>query len=140
MAASLLSPTAVLDRGVHLHEHGHGHPSPGRKSTTKRFPLPSTSINGGHSQTTPLKSYAFSHSISSDLSNSSVAAIQDQPDSGLPLPQPELYLPTSTGRPNSMERRRSVGLPTHLRLGSNGYEIPAASGQKYASANDGATR
>lgn len=147
MAASSVLPPAAIGSGGYSHEHVHGHHTHTRKSTTQRLPLEPTSMNGGHqitgaySQTSSLKPHVHSHSIPPHLTENLAVISQEQLDSNSPLPVPELSLTQSNGRPKGMERRRSsIGLPTHLRLGSNGYGFPPASTHKYVSSNDGATR
>ncbi|MCJ1470131.1 putative zinc transporter msc2 [Pseudocyphellaria aurata] len=132
--------------GGYNHEHVHGHHSHARTSTTQRLPLEPTSMNGGHQisgghqETISLKPHTHSHSISPNVSESFPAISQERLDSIQSLPTPELSFTNVNGRPKGMERRRSsVGLPTHLRLGSNGYGFPPANTHKYVSTNDGIT-
>ena len=145
MAASSVLPPAAIGGGRYSHEHVHGHHT--RKSTTQRLPLEPTSMNGGHQitgghpQPNSSKSHIHSHSITPHIPEHLPVTSQEQLESNSPFTLPELSLTNSNGRPKGMERRRSsVGLPTHLRLGSNGYGFPPASVHQYVSSNDGATR
>ena len=145
MAASSLLSTAAVGGGEYV--HGHGRHSHNRKSTTQRVPLQPTSMNGGHSinggqpSTHPLKAQAYSHLDPPNNPESFSATNQQQLDTNLPLPAPQLSFTDPNGRPKSMERRRSsVGLPTHLRLGSSGYGFAPASTHSYVSSGDGAIR
>lgn len=147
MAASSVLPPAAIGGGGYSHEHVHGHHTHTRKSTTQRLPLEPTSMNGGHQitgghpQTNSLKPHAHSHAIAPNLSENFPVTKQEKLDSSTLLPAPDLSFTHSNGRPKGMERRRSsVGLPTHLRLGSNGYGFPPTSTHKYVSSNDGASR
>lgn len=132
----------------HGHRHGHGHGnSHTQKSITQRIPLQPTSINGGlpppggQIQTNPLKPHTHSYSVPVRPQVDPGTVKQQQPESSLPAPSIHSSLINSNSRPKSMERRRSsVGLPTHLRLGSSGYGFPPASSQKYVSINDDAKR
>lgn len=139
MAASSILSTAAVGGGEYLHSHGyHSH---NRKSTSQRFPLQPTSINGGQPQINPLKPQVHSHLVPPNTSESFSATKQQQPDVNLPLAAPQLSLTDPNGRPKSMGRRRSsVGLPTHLRLGSSGYGFAPANTHSYVSSNDGAIR
>lgn len=147
MAAGSVLSTAAVGGGEYVNGHGHGNHSHSRKSTSQRTPLHSTSINGGHlvnggqPQTNPLKLQDHSHPVHSNSSTNLLVINQQQPDKNLPLPAPQLSFTDSNGRPKGMERRRSsVGLPTHLRLGSNGYGFAPASTHSYVSSKDGANR
>ena len=128
MATTYAFPSPNLHHG-----HGHGH-SHGRKSATERLPLRPTSTNGGllvsnghissdllkaQTQHQPHKSidvFANSNQLSFDSN-------QQRPTS-LQLPTPSSFSTPTTSRSKSMERRKSVGLPTHLRLEKNGYGFP----------------
>lgn len=147
MAASSVLTPAPIGGGGYNHEHVHGHHTHARTSTTQRLPLEPTSMNGGHqitgghTETISLKPHAHSHSIPPNVSESFPVISQERLDSKQSLPIPELSFTNYNGRPKGMERRRSsVGLPTHLRLGSNGYGFPPANTHKYVSTNDGVTR
>lgn len=134
----------------HGHGHGHGHlhgSSHNQKSIAQRIPLQPTSINGGLPlnggpiQINPLKPHTHSYSVPERPQTDSGSTKQGQLESSLPPPSINSSLINSNSRPKSMERRRSsVGLPTHLRLGSSGYGFPQASSQKYVSTNDDTKR
>lgn len=116
----------------------------GRKHITQRFPMgaaPSKGMNGGpitlEDKPTPPPSQSDSHSHSH---NSSPHNSRNQPEienenldvtSELPPPDLSSIRPKSS-RPQSMQRRISVGLPTHLRLQGKGYGVPAARGPNLA--------
>ena len=120
--------------------HGHGH-SHGRKSATERIPLRPTSTNGGlHINSGPISSDFLKHQVQHQPDNSrdvlydsnqqSYNSNQQRPNS-LQLPTPISFSTPTIARSKSMERRKSVGLPTHLRLERNGYGFPAPSSQQF---------
>ena len=128
MAASSAPPTATI---VH-NPHGRRNDlSDVRDSPSQRILLQPISMNGGihahtvQQQTNPLKPYSpyQSESITKNqlASNTDSASLRHA-------------LIESDSRPQSMPRRRSsVGLPTHLRLGSSGYGFWPAHKQKFDS-------
>lgn len=120
--------------------HGHTH-SHGRKSASERLPLRPTSINGGlHINAGPNSSDYLkpqmqheSHKavdVLYDSNQQSYTSNQQRPNS-LQLPTPPSFSTPTNARNKSMERRKSVGLPTHLRLERNGYGFPPPSGQQF---------
>lgn len=131
---------------VHSHPgHGHGH-SHSRKSATERLPLRPTTTNGGlhingdsissdflkpQTQQQPLKSTDVFYLPTQQSFNSN----QQRPNS-LQLPTPSSFSTPTTARSKSMERRKSVGLPTHLRLERNGYGFPPPSSQQFPKINE----
>ena len=142
MAASFAPPAIALENGGHNHGHGYGHgQSQNRKSSIKRIPLQLTSTNGGlqvngDAQPNPLKPRTHPRPLAVAPSVDLEATSHDQSESNPPSGSPHLPVINSNNRPKGMERRRSsVGLPTHLRLGSSGYGFPPASSQKYESAS-----
>jgi len=133
MATTFAMPT------VHGHG-GHGH-SHSRKFTIQRLPLQSTSLNGGFqtssepTKSSPLKPQDHQLPRSADVFYDTQQ--HEQPPSHLELPQPHPSFSTPTSaRSKSMERRKSVGLPTHLRLQDNGYGFPASSNRKTPDRDD----
>ena len=113
------------------HEHGHSH---GKKSATERLPLRPTSTNGGfHVNTGPISPDFHKPQVqhqpqkSADffahINQKSFDSNQQRPNS-LHLPTPTSFSTPTIARSKSMERRKSVGLPTHLRLERNGYGFP----------------
>ena len=132
MATTYALPSTNLHHG-----HGHAH-SHGRKSATERLPLRPTSTNGGlpvsngHISSDLLKTQTphqphKSIDVFSNLNQLSFDSNQQRPNS-LQLPTPSSFSTPTTSRSKSMERRKSVGLPTHLRLEKNGYGFPPPSG------------
>ena len=132
MATTYALPSANLHNG-----HGHGH-SHGRKSANERLPLRPTSTNGGlpvsngHISSDLLKPQTQhqphkSIDVFSNSNQLSFDSNQQRPNS-LQLPTPSSFSTPTTSRSKSMERRKSVGLPTHLRLERNGYGFPPPSG------------
>lgn len=120
--------------------YGHSH-SHGKKSATERLPLRPTSTNGGlHVNSGPISSDLLKPQVqhqphkSADIFNhskqQSFNSNQQRPTS-LHLPTPTSFSTPTTARSKSMERRKSVGLPTHLRLERNGYGFPPPSGQHF---------
>lgn len=119
--------------------HGHGH-SHGKKSAPERLPLRPTSTNGGlHVNSGPISSDLKpqmqhqphkSIDVFYDSNQQSYNSNQQRPNS-LQLPTPPSFSTPTTARSKSMERRKSVGLPTHLRLERNGYGFPPPSNQQF---------
>lgn len=109
--------------------HGHSH---SRKSATQRMPLQPTSMNGGHqviggpSITNLLKPQMPPQHQPQKSTDIFYETQQEQPTPfpQLSSPHPSFSTPTYA-RTKSMERRKSVGLPTHLRLPGNRYGFPA---------------
>ena len=66
----------------------------------------------------------------STSSTDTIRAVPHQP-SHLHLPKPPSFSNPNMERSKSWERRKSVGLPTHLRLQGNGYGFPAANNQSF---------
>lgn len=120
--------------------HGHTH-SHGRKSAAERFPLQPTSTNGGvHVTSGPISSNYLkpqmqheSHKsvdVFYDSNQQAYSSNQQRPNS-LQLPTPPSFSTPTNARSKSMERRKSVGLPTHLRLERDGYGFPPPSDQQF---------
>lgn len=120
--------------------HGHGH-SHGRKSATERLPLHPTSMNGGvHVNSGSISSNSLKPQMQNQTHKSidvfhssnqqSFTSNQQRPNS-LQLPTPSSFSTPTTARSKSMERRKSVGLPTPLRLEGNGYGFPPPSSQHF---------
>ncbi len=120
--------------------HGHSH-SHGKNSAPERLPLHPTSTNGGlHVNNGPISSDLLkpqvqqrSHNstdVFSHLNQQAFNSNQQRPTS-LHLPTPTAFSTPTVARSKSMERRKSVGLPTHLRLERNGYGFPPSSSQQF---------
>lgn len=143
MAASSVLPINALgsngNRYQH-HDHRHGHHTNGWKPMTQRSPLRPASSNGRPPPSNPPKPQTYAYAAPPKSSDNFPSNGQEKLESSLSLPPPNLPL-TISNRPNSMERRRSsVGLPTHLRLGSSDYGFPSAKTHRYMSSTDGAAR
>ena len=126
MAATQAPPAWT---GIGAGHHGHSH---SRRSASQRIPLQpatlsdGTHLNGGSSITEYLKPQMAPHHQHSKTVENHHEVRQDSV-SAFPLlssPHPSFSTPT-TSRAKSMERRKSVGLPTHLRLEGSGYGFPA---------------
>lgn len=118
---------------VHGHGGGHGH-SHSRKPAVQRMPLTPTSVNGAHQLNGGLKIHEHNHH--EQKSTDSLHTTQNhQPSASLQLPKPPSFSTPTKNRSKSMERRKSVGLPTHLRLQGNGYGFPPPSSQKFHAAD-----
>ena len=124
----------------HGHVHGHSH-SYGKKAATERHPLRPTSSNGGvHINGGPISSDYLkplvqeqppkSIDVLYDSNQQSFSTNQQRPNN-LQLPIPTSFSTPTTARSKSMERRKSVGLPTHLRLERDGYGFPPPSSQQF---------
>ena len=134
MATTYALPTMTGHGAGH---HGHSH---SRKSAPQRSPLQPMSMNGGRpvgggsTYTDLLKPQNLpQHQVSK-----SIDVHHEPEEEGLtPFPQlssphPSFSTPTNA-RSKSMERRKSAGLPTHLRLQENGYGFPASTTQRFRS-------
>lgn len=135
MATTYALPT-MNGHGGHGHSHSHG-----RKSATERLPLRPTSTNGGlQASSGPISSDLLkpemqhqphkSIDVFYDSNQLSYNSNQQRPNS-LQLPTPPSFSTPTSARSKSMERRKSVGLPTHLRLERNGYGFPPPSSQQF---------
>lgn len=120
--------------------HGHSH-SHGRKFATERLPLHPTSTNGGlHLNSGPISSDLLKPKTQHQLHKSadvfynsnqqSFDSNQQRPNC-LHLPTPTSFSTPTATRSKSMERRKSVGLPTHLHLERNGYGFPPPTSQRF---------
>lgn len=137
--ASYAFPSAVV--------HGGGHSPHSRKSMAQRIPLQPTSMNGGHSISggplpNDLKSHAHTLSSTQGSSKAFPNSNEDHFDSMTDLPAAHLNSQSSSAmkRPKVMDRRRSVGLPTHLSLRDSGYGYQPASAQKFMPIDEEAER
>ena len=155
MAASYALPLAMHDDN-HSHSH-HDGPRPSHvRSSPQRVPLQPTSMNGGgpplnaeYQSASPVKSYAYTHvnhsipNLQSSLENSHHHEHKqlDQHSQPSQFLKPNLSFSNPTqGRSKSMERRRSVGLPTHLQLKDSGYGFQAVSTQKFVPIEEASNR
>lgn len=135
-AASYAFPNAGLHSGGHAHSHS-------RKSMTQRVPLQPTSMNGGHSISGgPLINDLKFHANTQASSQEQFPDADDHFDSTTELPAAHLHSQNSSAmkRPKVMDRRRSVGLPTHLSLRDSGYGYQPASNQKFMPIDEEAER
>ena len=116
---------------------GHGH-SHSRKTATQRIPLQPTTMNGGYhlnASSVQMNSFKPYDMVQKD-SATTVEAFPDLPpqqnqSSNLQLPKPPSFSSPNSARSKSMERRKSVGLPTHLNLQGNSYGFHTAGVQKF---------
>lgn len=139
MATTYALP-AMNGHGGHGHGHSHTH-SHSRKSVTERLPLRPTSTNGGlHVNSGPISDLLKpqmqhqpnkSRDVFYDSNQQSYSSNQQRPNS-LQLPTPTSFSTPTIARSKSMERRKSVGLPTHLRLEKNGYGFPPPNSQQFS--------
>ena len=122
----------------HAHTHSHGKKS----AAAERRPLRPTSTNGAFSVNSGLASsdllkpqtQHYPHKSVVDVIQSSnqqsFNSNQPRPNS-LQLPTPTSFSTPTIARSQSMERRKSVGLPQHLRLERNGYGFPPPGSQHF---------
>jgi zinc transporter 5/7 len=134
MAATYALPSPSMNSHGHGEHHSHSHI---RRTAPQRSPLRPASMNeascivNGLSTSDLLKPDMQSHHQSSH----SADLFYDMPPEQAP-PAPQNFKPrpsfsTPNGaRTKSMERRKSVGLPTHLRLQPNGYGFPPPAPQR----------
>lgn len=81
------------------------------------------------------------HNHSSHISNRQLEVEDECLDVTTQLPPLKLAsMKAGTTRPTSMQRRISVGLPTHLRLQGKGYGVPAARKANFAPSRDATSR
>ncbi|KAL8989193.1 MAG: hypothetical protein Q9177_001867 [Variospora cf. flavescens] len=81
------------------------------------------------------------HNHSSHISNRHIEVDEEHLDINTQLPPPKtVSMKAGNSRPTSMQRRISVGLPTHLRLQGKGYGVPAARKTQFASSRDATSR
>ncbi len=134
MATTYALPTMTSHGAGH---HGHSH---SRKSAAQRSPLQPTSINAGH-QINGGSTYTdlLKPQMAPQHQSPNPTDIHHEPDDENVTPFPQLSSPhpsfstPSYARSKSMERRKSAGLPTHLRLQGNGYVFPASATQRFRS-------
>ncbi|KAL8718925.1 MAG: hypothetical protein Q9225_004007 [Loekoesia sp. 1 TL-2023] len=142
MAAGYAIPASVQDAD-HLHSHN-------RKLPTHRLPFdsgPTKGMNGGpikqedNTAPTPFRCHLHSDDPSTQTSDCQCEIHDEDVDSTSQLPPPKFAsIKPGNSRPKSMQRRISVGLPTHLRLQGKGYGVPAARKPNLAPPGDVAAR
>ena len=139
MATTYALPTMNGHTG-HAHGHSHSH-SHSKKPVTERLPLRPTSTNGGsHANSGPISANLLkpqmqnpahkSADVFNHINQQAFSSNQQRPNS-LHLPTPTSFSTPTIARSKSMERRKSVGLPTHLRLERNGYGFPPPNSQQF---------
>ncbi|KAL8944885.1 MAG: hypothetical protein Q9216_000175 [Gyalolechia sp. 2 TL-2023] len=121
-----------------------------RKNVAQRFPIeagPTKGMNGGsitqEDRTTSQLSQSHSHfhNPPPQISDHQSEADNEDLDSTPELPPPDFTsIKSNSSRPKSMQRRISVGLPTHLRLQGKGYGVPVARRPNLAPTTDHAAR
>lgn len=136
MAASYAIPAIVHDAD-HLHSHSGQH-------VTQRLPIevgPTKGMNGGPRTQEDNTTSTPSHNHSSHTFNRQIVIDNEHLDSTTQLPPPRFTsVKAGNSRPKNMQRRISVGLPTHLRLQGKGYGVPAARKPSFAPTGDPASR
>lgn len=130
MATTYAMPTGP-GHGRHAHSHS-------RKTTGQRMPLQPTSMNGGYSlngSPVPKDPSVPDDQLATDPPDALEAFPDIQPPGNHPsklhLPKPPSFSSPNYARSKSMERRRSVGLPTHLNLQGSGYGFAATNAPKF---------
>ena len=124
----------------HVHHQSSGRPrgfSHSRKSGPQLSPSQFAAINnnsalanGGLAIPTPINESPpiREHHHHPASSTGTVRATSNDPSS-LQLPRPASFSTPTMERSKSMERRKSVGLPTHLHLQNDGYGFPVTANQ-----------
>ena len=120
------------------HNHfGHGH-SHSRKTAGSQVPLQSPSLNPGYQfnqESVQMNSFNPYGAVADDSRRPSNAFpdLQTQPNdsSHLQLPSSSSFSTPNRARLKSIERRKSVGLPTHLNLQGSSYGYAASSTGKF---------
>lgn len=135
MAASYALPSPTMNGHGHRGHHSHSHI---RKTASQRSPLRPASMNESAYNVNALS--ASNDLLKPDMqsqyqSSKSNDLFYDIPQEQAPPTTQTFKSPSSFSTPNgartkSMERRKSVGLPTHLRLQPNGYGFPPPSLQR----------
>ena len=137
MAASVALPASAHNAGRH-DPHS-------KKVMTPNAPLGSQDINRGaitqNREASALLPQKYTYHHSHHPLNHKQEVEDEHLDSTTQLPQSSFSSTTSSnGRPKSMQRRISVGLPTHLRLHGKGYGVPASRKQNFAPASEPTTK
>lgn len=142
MAAGHAMPASVHDAD-HLHTHA-------RQHITQHLQVDHVTtggMNGGPSthedNKTSRSVQSQSHSHTHLPQNSGQQSHEDNEhlDSTSQLPPPRFTsIKPGNSRPTGMQRRISVGLPTHLRLQGKGYGVPAARKSSFVPSGDPAPR
>ena len=130
MAATYAMPPA--------HSHvGHGH-SHSRKSAGSQAPLQPPALNPAYQfnqDSVQMSSFNPYGAVANDSRrpSNSFPDLQTQPNdsSHLQLPSSSSFSTPNRARLKSIERRKSVGLPTHLNLQGSGYGYVASSTGKF---------
>ena len=136
MATTYAMPAAPGHNG----HGGHGH-SHSRKSASQKLPPEPPSSNRSHYMNR-VATEMNSFQAYNDCQNQQVKAADAFPELHHPqshapnllLPKPSSFSTPTSVRSKSMERRKSVGLPTHLNLQGVGYGYPRAGAQKFQTA------
>ncbi|KAL9102544.1 MAG: hypothetical protein Q9163_002323 [Psora crenata] len=124
---------AALGHGGHGHTHSRKLPI--QKIPLEPAPMDGTLyVNGLAKQMNSFNPYDGSQQQEPKVVEAfpTLQAPQNQ-TSHLGLPKPPSFSTATGGRSKSMERRKSVGLPTHLNLRGNGYGYPRKGPQKFQS-------
>ena len=146
MTTSYAIPPSVP---IHLHDVDHSYPH-SRNHITQRPPsesAPTKGINGGPiiQEDNKIRGFSQSHSHFHDPPTQVATHQQnldnEHLDSATQLPPPKFTsMNSGNSRPKGMQRRISVGLPTHLRLQGKGYGVPAVRKPNFAPSGDLAAR
>ena len=117
--------------------HGHSH---SRKSAAKLSPLQQTAMNGGyHSHAGSTVNDLLKPPLTPLHQSQSSADVPDETHSDQSTSFPQLSSPIPSfsthtySRSKSMERRKSVGLPTHLHLQGDGYGVSPSTARRFRS-------
>ena len=136
-----MATTYEIPSTMHKHVHTSGGRQRGlshsRKSGPQLTPSQfaainngSVTANGGFTIPTPITEsppIREVHHNPTSSKNTIIAVLQNPAQ--LQLPKPMSFSTPTMERSKSWERRKSIGLPTHLRLQNNGYGFPATSNQ-----------
>lgn len=146
MAASYATPTSV-----HTHSYKNEYHIQDQESANQRGSQDSALINGapldfgGRANASNPRPHQYPQAHTQTLSHQSHGdhhtADEDYQYITSQLPSPNFQtIHLSESRPKSMQRRISVGLPTHLRLQGRGYGISAGRKRNFVSSGELASR
>ena len=139
MTASYAIPPTVQGT-QRLHTHAAEHLSQNQENLSSNGGMNGAfSTNHNHQTSTSGQSHSHIHNQSRQSAEYHIEADDENLDSASGLPPPRFTsIKPGHKRPTSMQRRISVGLPTHLRLDGEGkgYGVPATRKSSFVPSTD----